>query len=98
MPHLRPSVMWSPLQADYFDEYRIEGRDERNEIYLEVPLDQMTRAFRSAHSAQVLKMKLARKEGALLCFEILQVTPVFCSLGDPKWIEVTRGDRNKGLN
>lgn len=34
----------------------------------------MTRAFRSAHSAQVLKMKLARKEGALLCFEILQVT------------------------
>lgn len=37
-------------------------------------MDQMTRAFRSAHSAQVLKMKLARKEGALLCFEILQVT------------------------
>jgi HUS1 checkpoint protein len=67
--------LWCELsQSTFFDEYRIEGRDDKNEIYLEIGLEQIVRAFKSAHSAQVLKMKLAKKEGAILSIEILQPT------------------------
>ena len=67
--------LWSEIQQNkYFDDYHIEGRDERNEIYLECNLEQLSRALKSAQNAQLLKIKLARKEGAILSIEVIQPT------------------------
>lgn len=56
-----------------FDEYRIEGKDDRNEIYLEVNLDLLNRALKSTHNAQAVKIKLTKKQGACLTIDITQV-------------------------
>ncbi len=56
-----------------FDEYRIEGKDESNEIYLELNIEQLSRAIKSALTAQVLKIKLTKKQGPCLTLEILLV-------------------------
>ena len=61
------------LQNNLFDEYRIEGKDDRNEIYLDVTMDLLSRALKSSLNASVLKMKLTKKQGACLTLEIIQV-------------------------
>lgn len=61
------------LQENLFDEYRIEGKDERNEIYLEVVMEQLARALKSSLSATIVKIKLTKKQGACLTVEITQV-------------------------
>lgn len=61
------------LQQNLFDEYRIEGKDERNEIYLEVVMEQLSRALKSALNATVVKLKLTKKQGACFTVEITQV-------------------------
>ncbi len=53
-----------------FDEYRIEGKDECNEIYLELRIEQLARAIKSALTAQILKIKLTKKQGPCLTLEI----------------------------
>ena len=58
------------FQQDVFDEYRIEGKDERNEIYLEIVTDNLVRAMRSAQNSQALKLKLTRKQTSCLTFEV----------------------------
>ena len=60
-------------QSNIFDEYQIEGKDDRNEIYLELNIDQLSRALKSSLSAQVLKIKLTKKQGACLTLEIVLV-------------------------
>ncbi|XP_065666566.1 checkpoint protein HUS1 isoform X4 [Hydra vulgaris] len=57
-------------QVDYFDEYRIEGKDEKNEIYLEINNENVLRAMRSGHTAQFIKIKLTKKQTPCLTFEI----------------------------
>ena len=61
------------LQSNIFDEYRIEGKDERNEIYLELNMEQLSRALKSTLNAQMVKIKLTKKQGACLSVEIVQV-------------------------
>ena len=61
------------LQENLFDEYRLEGKDERNEIYLEVVMEQLSRALKSSLSATVVKLKLTKKQGACFTVEITQV-------------------------
>lgn len=61
-------------QGNFFDEYRIEGRDENHEIYLELNLEQLSRALRSASAAQLVKIKLTKKTGAYLTLEVTQVS------------------------
>ena len=61
------------LQQNLFDEYRIEGKDERNEIYLEVVMEQLSRALKSSLNATVVKLKLTKKQGACFTVEITQV-------------------------
>ena len=56
-----------------FDEYRIEGKDDRNEIYLEINLDQLNRALKSTLNAHAVKIKLTKKQGACLTIDITQV-------------------------
>ena len=58
------------FQQDFFDEYRIEGKDERNTIYLEIVADNLVRAMRSAQNSQALKLKLTRKQTSCLTFEV----------------------------
>ena len=65
---------WLPLQSNVFDEYRIEGKDDRNEIYLELNIEQLARALKSALTAQVLKIKLTKKQGPCLTLEIALVS------------------------
>ena len=60
-------------QNNMFDEYRLEGKDDRNEIYLEVNLDQLNRALKSTLNAQAVKIKLTKKQGACLTIDITQV-------------------------
>ena len=61
-------------QSNIFDDYRIEGKDERNEIYLEVNMEQLSRALKSTLNAQVVKIKLTKKHGACLTVEVAQVS------------------------
>lgn len=66
--------LWCEIsQENLFDEYRLEGKDERNEIYLEVVMEQLSRALKSSLSATVVKVKLTKKLGACLTVEITQV-------------------------
>ena len=62
-----------PPQNNMFDEYRLEGKDDRNEIYLEVNLNQLSRALKSTLNAQSVKIKLTKKQGACLTIDITQV-------------------------
>ena len=73
--------LWCELQDNLFDEYRIEGKDERNEIYLDVTLDLLSRALRSSLNASLLKIKLTKKQGACLTLEIIQVGGVDAMMG-----------------
>ena len=68
------------IQENLFDEYRIEGKDERNEIYLEVTVDLLSRALKSSLGAAVVKLKLTKKQGACLTVEITQVCGILVSL------------------
>jgi HUS1 checkpoint protein len=69
------SNIWCELtQSNIFDEYRIEGKDERNEIYLELSLEHLSRALRTSLNAQVVKIKLTKRQGACLSVEIVQPT------------------------
>lgn len=67
------------LQQNLFDEYRIEGKNERNEIYLEVVMEQLSRALKSSLNATVVKLKLTKKQGACFTVEITQVCLHGCS-------------------
>ena len=62
------------FQSNFFDEYRIEGKDETNNIYLELMPENLTRAMKSAASAQAVKIKLAKKHTPCLTFEITLVS------------------------
>ena len=64
----------SILQQDFFDEYRIEGKDERNEIYLEIVTDNLVRAMKSAQNSQAVKLKLTRKQTSCITFEVTLVS------------------------
>ncbi len=64
------------LQENLFDEYRIEGKDDRNEIYLDLTVDLLSRALKSSLNASVLKIKLTKKQGACLTVDIVQVNVV----------------------
>ena len=61
------------LQHNVFNEFRIEGKDDRNEIYLEVTMDLLSRALKSSLNASMLKIKLTNKNGACLTLETTQV-------------------------
>ena len=66
-------TLFRGLQSNFFDEYRIEGKDETNQIYLELNVDQLSRALKSTLGAQVVKIKLTKKQGAFITVEIVQV-------------------------
>jgi HUS1 checkpoint protein len=61
------------FQGNIFDEYRIEGVDESNNIYLELMLENLSRAMRSAGNAQTVKIKLTKKHTPCLTFDITLV-------------------------
>ena len=61
-------------QGDFFDEYRIEGKDASNEIYLEVINENLVRAMKSAQNAQSVKIKLTKKQSPCLTFEVTLVS------------------------
>ena len=71
--HTQCMSMHIIMQSNIFDEYRIEGKDDRNEIYLEVNLEQLSRALKTTLNAQVVKIKLAKRQGACLTVELVQV-------------------------
>lgn len=52
----------SSLQANFFDEYQMEGvSSEDNEICLEVAPENLSRALKSVQSAKFVKVKLTKK-------------------------------------
>ncbi|EDO49542.1 predicted protein [Nematostella vectensis] len=64
--------IWCELnQCNIFDEYRIEGTDETNNIYLELIPENLSRAMRSASNAQAVKIKLTKKHVPCITFEII---------------------------
>ena len=64
----------SLFQSNFFEEYRIEGKDESNNIYLELIPENLMRAMKSASSAQAVKIKLTKKHAPCLTFEITLVS------------------------
>jgi len=59
------------LQAYFFDEYQMDGvNKEHNEIFLEITLENLCRALKSAQNAKSLKIKLTKKQTACLTVEI----------------------------
>jgi len=66
------------FQSNFFDEYRIEGKDETNNIYLELVPENLARAMKSAGSAQAVKIKLTKKHTPCLTFEVTLVSAKYC--------------------
>lgn len=65
-------TVWCELnQGNLFEEFRIEGNDEQNNIYLELNPDNLAKAMKSAQNAQTVKIKLTKKHTACLTFEII---------------------------
>ncbi|XP_070535668.1 checkpoint protein HUS1-like [Ptychodera flava] len=64
--------IWCELvQANFFDEYNMDGVSATdNEIFLDVTLDNVVRALKSAQSAKSLKIKLTKKHTPCLTFDI----------------------------
>ncbi|XP_022237466.1 checkpoint protein HUS1-like [Limulus polyphemus] len=64
--------MWCSLSQDhFFNEYNMEGVSaENNEIYLELTIENLLRALKSAHSAKSLKIKLTKKRVPCLTIEV----------------------------
>ena len=48
----------------------IQGKDDSNEIYLEVVNENIVRALKSGQRAQSIKIKLTKKATACLTFEV----------------------------
>ena len=61
------------FQSNLFDEYRIDGKGDNNEIYLQLNIDQMSQILKLSHNAQQIKIKLTKKQGAFLSLEVSQV-------------------------
>jgi len=60
------AALWCELkQADYFEDFRIEGKDNSNMIYLEVINENLLRALKSGQSAQSIKIKLIKKTNSM---------------------------------
>lgn len=60
--HQWPSVCPSSLQANFFDEYQMEGvSSEDNEICLEVTPENLSRALKTVQNAKAVKLKLTKK-------------------------------------
>lgn len=52
----------SSLQANFFDEYQMEGvSSEDNEICLEVTPENLSRALKTVQNAKAVKLKLTKK-------------------------------------
>lgn len=64
------SIWCELIQSNFFEEYRIEGKEESNNIYLELIPENLMRAMKSASSAQAVKIKLTKKHAPCLTFEI----------------------------
>eukprot|EP00117_Sycon_ciliatum_P005984 scpid5280/ scgid9712/ Checkpoint protein HUS1 len=63
--------IWCNLeQGNFFDDYRIEGRDETNQILLELVTEQLSRALKTALTAASVKIKLTNKHTPCLTLEI----------------------------
>ncbi|XP_066935497.1 checkpoint protein HUS1-like isoform X2 [Clytia hemisphaerica] len=63
--------LWCELkQVDFFEDYRIEGKDDNNQIYLEIINENLLRALKSGQNAQCIKIKLVKKQTPCLMFEV----------------------------
>ncbi|KAK5601553.1 hypothetical protein CRENBAI_024122 [Crenichthys baileyi] len=75
---MKPSGFWSSsLQANFFDEYQMEGvSSEFNEICLEVSPENLSRALKTVQFAKSVKIKLTKKHCACLTIaaELLRKT------------------------
>jgi HUS1 checkpoint protein len=58
-------------QGNIFDDYRIEGNGDSNQIYIELTAEQLSQALKSAQTAQIVKIKLTKKHVACLTTEIV---------------------------
>ncbi|CAN9506054.1 unnamed protein product [Ophioblennius macclurei] len=72
--------MWCELpQANFFDEYQMEGVSaEDNEICLEVPPENLSRALKTLQNAKVLKIKLTKKHSP--CLTLIAELPTMSSV------------------
>lgn len=65
-------TVWCELnQGNLFEEFRLEGKDQENNIYLELNPENLAKAMKSAQNAQTVKIKLTKKHTACLTFEII---------------------------
>ncbi|XP_077993631.1 checkpoint protein HUS1-like [Glandiceps talaboti] len=64
--------MWCELfQGNFFDQYNMDGvSPEANEIFLDLTLDNMVKALKSAQTAKSVKIKLTKKRSPCLTFDI----------------------------
>ncbi|KAF0986318.1 hypothetical protein HZS_2266 [Henneguya salminicola] len=66
------SFLWCSIkQENACDEYRLEGKGEKNEIFLDVVSEHLSRILKSALKATEIKIKLVRMGTPFLCFELI---------------------------
>ena len=58
------------VQSSFFDEYRIEGKDNTGMIVMNLSPDNLAKALSNAANATSVKIKLAKKQAACLSIEI----------------------------
>ncbi|KAK2154553.1 hypothetical protein LSH36_265g01028 [Paralvinella palmiformis] len=67
------SIWCELMQGHFFNEYNMEGvNEEANEIFLELPPENLVRAMKTAQSAKSVKIKLTKKHSPCLTFEVEQ--------------------------
>ena len=62
-------------QSSYFDEYRIEGKDDTGAILMSVSPEILAKSLCNTLGASSVKVKLAKKQSACLSVEIALPSP-----------------------
>lgn len=76
MGSLPAGPLFVPPQANFFDEYQMEGfSSEDNEICLEVTPDNLSRALKTTQNAKAVKVKLTKKHCPCLTVTAELVSP-----------------------
>ncbi|XP_063678788.1 checkpoint protein HUS1-like [Bolinopsis microptera] len=70
------TTIWCEVtQSSFFDEYRIEGKDDKGAILMSVSPENLSKSLCNTMNASSVKIKLAKKQSACLSVEIALPSP-----------------------
>jgi len=65
------NTLWCEInQSNFFDEYKLEGKDDTGQILMNISPDNLSKALRNCANATTVKIKLSKKQVACISVEI----------------------------